>query len=178
MRIADTDNPDTSIGEFDITAANRVHGYCLTWQGKWGHKNSSVKALAARDLPLPVMVAAIKTSPFYQWLWQEFKNFGLHMGGKFEWQKKTGKMEVTVRRRNPLNLVHFHLAVSDLSKRHRLRSPQEWAFLGARPHIVPTSQRGRGMENKHQCHVLLLPGAEYRNNQGLHQLQGLRGLPS
>ena len=84
------------------------------------------------------MVAAVKANPFYQWLWQKFKDFCVDTCEKLQWVKKTGKMEVTVRRRNPQNLVHFHLGVSDMGRKHRLRDAQEWAFLGARPHIQPT----------------------------------------
>ena len=151
LPIANIPSAEASNPEFDPNAIVRVHGYCLTWQGTWGHRNTAVKALASRDLPLPVMVAAIKASPFYQWLWQKFKNFCLDRCDKFKWVKKSGQMEVTPRRKKPQNLVHFHLAVSDMGNKHRLRPAQDWEFLGSRPYIVPTSQRGRGMEDKINC---------------------------
>ena len=139
---------DASVHEFDDKEASRVHGYLLTWNGTWGHENSAVRALAERDLPLPLMVEAIKASPFYQWLWKRFKDFCSDYCQKFAWVKKSGKMEVTVRRVKAEHLVHFHLGVSDLSRRHRSAHTHEWVFLGARPHVVASGNRGRGLEDR------------------------------
>ena len=57
--------PAPSVDEFDGPPASRVHGYMLTWHGKWGRDNSAAQALCGRDLPLQVMVAAVKANPFY-----------------------------------------------------------------------------------------------------------------
>ena len=135
--------------EFSTDASTqRVHGYMLTWQGSWGWKNAAVQRIAEADLPVHVLVEAVKTCPFYMWLWQAFKDFCCTKCEQYQWQKKSGKMELCLRRSSAKNLVHFHLAVSDLSRKHRLRPPSAWTFLGSRPHMVPVGQRGRGMEAK------------------------------
>ena len=94
------------------------------------------------------MVLAVKACPFFCWLWQLFKDFCLGLKEKWQWDKCSGKMEISLRRKNALNIVHFHLGLSDMNRRHRLRQAKDFEFLGSRPYIVTTSQRGRGMEEK------------------------------
>ena len=55
------------------------------------------------------------------------------------------KCQVTIRRKDPANLVHFHLAVSDTGRAHRLRDKVFWSFKGSAPVIVPVAGRGRYM---------------------------------
>jgi hypothetical protein len=142
--VAEANQVSPFSNEFEVNKESRTHGYMLCWHGRWGKDKPEVKTLMdARDLPLPAVVAAVTAEPFYEWLWGEFKKFSLERCEVMKWPKKSGKMEITIARKHPANLVHFHLAVTDPSKAHRLRDPQAWSFMGSQPHIVPAIGRGR-----------------------------------
>lgn len=116
--------PGNIAGEFE-EAPNvaRVHGYLLTWNGRWGQEFEAVRqTMALRLLPPAAMAQVVKSSPFYRWLWEEFKAFAQAAAKALAWPKVSGKMEISVMRKNCANLVHFHLAVTDADRRHRLRA--------------------------------------------------------
>ena len=132
-------------GEF--AGESRVHGYILTWNGRWGARREDVARLMnLQSIPLAAIVELVRASPFYQRLWAEFKEFAAHVCEMLHWPKKSGTMEISFKRKNAENLVHFHLAVTDADRRHRLReaaTDKTWVFLGSRPQVRPTQGKGR-----------------------------------
>ncbi|CAE7310316.1 unnamed protein product [Symbiodinium sp. CCMP2592] len=125
---------------------SRVHGYMLTWHGRWGCRNPEAQELMQMSATTPsaVLVHLVSGSAFYKWLWQQFKVMALGACEKLEWPRHTLKMELSLRRRCPENLVHFHLAVTDSNRRHRLSNENGfWTFMGAQPHVQPVLGKGR-----------------------------------
>ena len=133
------------VGEFD--GDHRVHGYILSWHGKWGHDIPEVRELMKiRNLAPTPFALAIRSNPFYQHLWSKFKEFIVGVCKQLDWPIKSGKMEITLKRQSDFNLIHFHAAVTDNARRHRCRDGRlggPWTFLGSRPKIVPCNGRGR-----------------------------------
>lgn len=76
-----------------------------------------------------VQVAVVRESSFYKWLWDKFKEFASSVCARLRWPVWSGKMELTIHRKNPHNLVHFHLCATDPEKRHKLRNSQTVNWL-------------------------------------------------
>ena len=101
---------------------SRVHGYMLTWHGRWGCRNPEAQELMQMSATTPssVLVQLVSGSTFYKWLWQQFQGMALRACEKLEWPRRSLKMELSLRRKCLENLVHFHLAITDANRRHRL----------------------------------------------------------
>lgn len=131
----------------EFTGENRVHGYILTWNGRWGARRPDVARLMhLQSPPLAAIVELVRASLFYQRLWDEFKSFTARVCEQLNWPLRSGTMEISFKRKHAENLVHFHLAVTDADKRHRLReaaTDKTWVFLGSRPQVRPTQGKGR-----------------------------------
>ena len=72
----------------------------------------------------------IRESGFYKWLWEKFKEFASSTCKRLSWPKYSGKMELTIHRKDDQNIIHFHLCVTDADRRHRVRQPKTatWAI--------------------------------------------------
>ena len=123
---------------------SRVHGYVLTWNGRWGARRADAsKIMHATSLPLGAVVEMVRACPFYNRLWDAFKTFALQVRMALDWPLVSGTMEISYHRKNAENLIHFHLSVTDPKRRHRLRDGVMWAFLGSKPDVRPTQGKGR-----------------------------------
>ena len=100
---------------------SRVHGYMLTWHGRWGCRNPEAQELMQMSATTPssVLVQLVSGSTFYKWQWQQFQVMALRTCEKLEWPRRSLKMELSLRRKCPENLVHVHLAITDANRRHR-----------------------------------------------------------
>ena len=133
--------------EFDEAAPHRDHCYTLCWQGKWAHFESDVVAIVEAKLQGEAKVTAVKRAPTFLWLWEEFKVFAKGRAADMAWPKRNYKMELTLNVKDARNVVHFHLCVSDPTRKHRLRDGADfWEFLGSKPVIFPTKCTARSMD--------------------------------
>ena len=121
---------------------NRVHGFILTWNGRWGSNDPGIQRLIALKLPWRAEVQAIRQHPFYQWLWKHFVAWANAMAELFEWPQRSYKMELTLNRAKLHNVVHFHLCLSDPSQRHRLAPLDPWRYAGVKPHVTACGAKG------------------------------------
>ena len=63
-----------SVPEDGQSADLRLHGFLFTWNGKWGWQNPDIQhIMQSRDLPEPVLVRLVQSSPFYAQLWIDFQ---------------------------------------------------------------------------------------------------------
>ena len=123
-----------------------MHGYMLTWHGRWGCRNPEAQELMQLSATTPscVLVQLVSGSAFYKWLWQQFQVMALRACEKLEWPRRSLKMELSLHRKCPENLVHSHLAITDANRRRRLSNENGfWTFMGAQPHVQPVLGKGR-----------------------------------
>ena len=133
----------------------RLYGFLFTWNGKWGWRNPDIQhIMQSRDLPEPVLVRLVQSSPFYAQLWRDFQRQMTSVVGQQGWPRWSCCAEMSLKRKHSANLLHFHLAVSDPGRNHRLGRLAAWAFQGSTP--VPKGTNGRG---RHL--IRALDGAHY-----------------
>ena len=64
------------------------------------------------------------------------------MADLLEWPKRSIKMELTLDRAMPRNVVHFHMCLSDPARRHRLNQMEQWAYAGVKPFVSACGAQG------------------------------------
>ena len=125
----------------------RLHGFLLTYNGSWGAGTPEVDALAMMQGTHNELVAAVRHSAFYDALWREFVT-ELTLKSKRDWPQLSCKMELSLKRSKPQNLVHFHVALSNFDKPLRLGALGLWEFRGAFPHVRGTKGRGKALQRQ------------------------------
>ena len=86
--------------------------------------------------------------------WRDFQRQMTSVVGQQGWPRWSCCAEISLKRKHSANLLHFHLAVSDPGRNHRLGRLAAWAFQGSTP--VPKGTNGRG---RHL--IRALDGAHY-----------------
>ena len=79
-------------------------------------------------------------------MWSSFKQAGLGLAAAGHWHHYSGTMELCLDRKSDVNLVQFHLAITDERHRHHLLNEQSLSFHGCVPNLVSSNGRGRRLK--------------------------------
>jgi hypothetical protein len=126
----------------------KVHGCMLIWNGRGGTNHAGIQNLVQMKLPWRAEQKAIRQHPLYQWLWRHFVDWATTTAIKLQWPKYSMKMELTLDRAKPCNVVHFHMCVSDSARRHTILQmhKSKWRYGGVEPHVCPCGAKGHRVE--------------------------------
>jgi hypothetical protein len=133
--------------EIDECAKFRSHGFMFRWNGRSGASRNEVQDLLASNFNWRAQLLVYQTSPWFKALFAQCGKFCKGLAEKCEWPQWSGKMEFSLNRQSPHNFVHFHPAVTDYPRRHRMHPPGFFKWRGSMPQIVPSYGRGRSPAN-------------------------------
>ena len=128
--------PDQELVDPRDKKTPRCRAVILTYQGKWGAARPEVRDLMHSSVPLGALKRLVNACRFYAELWEDFKKFAAEVAERFCWPQRSLLMEITMRRADEANLVHFHLVLSDIQRPHRQRNETTFGWRDSTPHIV------------------------------------------
>ena len=141
------DGQQTEIIQKNDRLTPRCKTVMLTYHGSWGAHDPKVAQLMTNTGPLGSLKRLILGTPFYAALWRDFKAFARKLSASMQWPLMSMLMEVTIQRKKPENLVHFHLVMSDPNYMHRRRCPADFAWNESTPHVsFGCPRKGTGFE--------------------------------
>ena len=126
----------------------KLYGVMLTWNGRWGTHHEGIQNLIKLKMPWRAEQKTIREHPLYQWLWGHFVDWAKTTATYFKWPKYSMKMELTIDRVKPCNVVHFHMCVTDSERRHTWTSSEQdrWRYGGVPVHVSPCGAKGIRIE--------------------------------
>ena len=127
-----------------------------------GNKPCRHPNLVEMKLPWRAEQKAIREHPLYPWLWGHFVDWATTAAIKFQWPKYSMKMELTLDRAKPCNVVHLHMCVSDTERRHTIFQTEKskWRYGRGCSPCVSMWRKRAPHRKKLEHHPLLLSSAE------------------